>query len=175
MQRTAGVGSGQNLARQLAAVVIERHVEELRAHPRTLSRRALPAAKERAEIGKTHRLRRRPAEQPRAEQAERDSHHQFAAKTGIGRHRKRQDAAAQPDRTREHGRIGRTKHLQQEIKNDNGDDAGNQCRHGDNIIASAPKSMPAEAQGDHFIWPISLAAPPPAFDISSSAARPPAA
>ena len=81
-------------------------------------------------------------------------------------------------RARQHDRIGRAKHLQQRIEQDNGDDAGDQGGHGCNIVASAAKSMRSaavESGRDHFIWPSSLAAPLPVFDSRSSASRPPAA
>ena len=51
------------------------------------------------------------------------------------------DAAHDLDPAREHDRIGRTKHLQQQVEKDNGDDAGNQGWHGSNIATPAPKSM----------------------------------
>ncbi len=84
---------------------------------------------------------RRPAEQSRAEDAERDRHRQFAPQPGEGRDRQRDDAAADLEQPRKHDRIGCTKHLQQQVKQDNGDDAGNQGWHGPNIVAPAAKSM----------------------------------
>ena len=71
------MGPGHDLAVELSAVVIERHVEELRAHPRGLSRRAL-AAEHAADIGKARHAKRRPAEQSGGENVERDRDHQFA-------------------------------------------------------------------------------------------------
>ena len=73
--------------------------------------------------------------------AERNSYRKFAAQAGKGRDRQRNDAAHDLDPAREHDGIGCTKHLQQQVKQDNGDDAGNQGWHGVNIVASAPKSI----------------------------------
>src|SRR6478609_10300692 len=157
--------------------MIEIHLEKLRSHARGLAPRALRAAEYPSYIEAT-RPERRPAKQPCSENAERDRHREFAPQPGEGRDRQRHDAAHDLDRAREHDGIGRTKHLQQQIENDNGDDAGNQGWHGSSITASAPKSMcPARSQSkcDHFIWPISAAAPLVVFDSRSSASRPPAA
>ena len=84
---------------------------------------------------------RRPAEQPRAEDAKRDRDGKLAPEAGEGRDRKRHDAAADLDGARQHGGIGRAKHLQQRIEQDNGDDAGDQGCHVFNIVRSAAKSM----------------------------------
>ena len=69
---------------------------------------------------------RRPAQQPGAEDTERDRNRQFALEAGKGGDRERHDAAADLDGARQHGRIGRAKHLQQRIEKNNGDDAGDQ-------------------------------------------------
>src|SRR4051812_50074847 len=195
----AGIRPVHDLARQRAAVMIEAHVEILRAHARGLSRRTLrSAAEDRADIAEPRHSDRRPAEQSRAKNAKGDRHRQLPSETGKGRNSQRDNAADELDHARKHDGIGRTKHLQQRIKNDNSDDAGNQSWHRSNIIALAAKCMAAvssprrddAASGlgqtgpetglgggltDHFIWPISLAAPLPVFDSFSSASRPPAA
>ena len=75
------------------------------------------------------------------EDAERNSYRKFAAQAGKGRDRERNDTAHDLDAAREHDRIGCTKHLQQQVEQDNGDDAGNQGRHGFNIVTSASKSI----------------------------------
>ena len=122
--------------------MIEAHVEKLRAHARSLSRRALRAAAEDPpDTAEATRPERRPAEQAGAEDAERNSYRKFAAQAGKGRDRQRNDAAHDLDAAREHDRIGCTKHLQQQVEQDNGDDAGNQGWHGFNIVTSAPKSI----------------------------------
>src|ERR1700735_4177548 len=123
--------------------MIEGHIEKLRAYPRPLSRRAFSAQapEHPRDIGETRRPERRPAEQPRAENAERDGDGEFAPDAGKSRDRQRQYAADDLDRARQHSRIGRTKHLQQRIEQDNGDDAGDQSRHELNIGGSAAKSM----------------------------------
>ena len=95
-------------------------------------------------------------------------------KPGIGGNRQRHDAADDLDRARQHRRIGGAEHLQQQIKNDNGNDAGNERRHGSIIVMSAAKSMAVgQALADHFIWLSSAAAP--LLRDSLSASRPPAA
>src|ERR1700686_1524489 len=138
-----GKRPGHDLARKFAAVVIENHIENLRADPRPLSRRALRtcAPKQAADIAESGCPERRPAEQPRAEDAERDCYRKLALDAGKGRTRKRHDAAANLDRAREHNRVGCAKHLQQRVKKNNSDDAGDQCGHSSNIVTSGAKSM----------------------------------
>src|ERR1700737_1965846 len=138
----AGMGPGHDLARELAAVVIEDHIDKLRADPRCLSRRARASTSEyRADIGETRCPERRPAQQPRTEDAERDGYRKLALGAGEGGDRERHNAAADLDRAGKHDRIGRTKHLQQRVKKNDGDDAGDQGRHVPNIGSSAAKSM----------------------------------
>src|SRR4029079_1389358 len=136
-----GIRPVHDPARELAAVVIEAHVEKLRAHTRSLPRRTLPAAPEEPPDAEATWPERRPAEQAGAEDAERNSYRKFAAQAGKGRDRQRDDAAHDLDAARVHDGIGCTKHLQQQVKQDNGDDAGNQGWHDFNIVASAPKSI----------------------------------
>src|SRR5260370_20506233 len=94
----AGIRPVDDLTSELAAVVIEAHVEILRAHARGLPRRTLgAAAKNAADIAKSRCPERRPAEQPRAEDAERNRHRQFAFQAGKGGHRQRDNAAADLD------------------------------------------------------------------------------
>src|SRR6476659_590403 len=83
--------------------MIERHIEELRPDPRSLSRRALRtcAAKQPADIAEATWAEWRPAEQARAENAERDCHREFALDAGKGRERKSHNAAANLDWPRE--------------------------------------------------------------------------
>src|SRR5258706_6755411 len=140
----AGIWPGHDLALEFAAVVIEGHVEKLRADPRPLSRRALcaKAPEHRADISESRRAERRPAQQPRAEEAERDCHRELTLDAGKGGGRKRDNAAADLDRACKHNRVGCTKHLQQRVKNNNGDDAGDQGSHEFYIVGSAVKSMP---------------------------------
>src|SRR5437879_1449834 len=106
----AGIRPGHDLALEFAAVVIEPHVEKLRAHPRGLSWRALCACatEHRADIAEPG-PERRPAEQPRAEDAERDRHRKFALDAGKGGDRERYHTAADLDHAGQHHRVGRTK------------------------------------------------------------------
>src|ERR1035437_2075363 len=139
----AGIWPGHDLAAQIAAVVIERHVEKLRADLRRLSRRALraSASEHPSDIAEARCAERRPAEQPRAKDAERDCDRELTLDAGKGGNRERHHAAADLDGARKHDRIGRTKHLQQRIEKNNGDDAGDQGRHEFNIVRSGTKSM----------------------------------
>src|SRR5436309_10670958 len=123
--------------------MIEQHIEKLRSDPRRLSRRALRtcAAEQPADIAEPTCSERRPAKQPRAEDAERDCYRKLALDAGKGCDRKRHNAAANLDRARKHNRVRCAKHLQQRVKKDNSNDAGDQCGHLSNIVASAAKSM----------------------------------
>src|SRR5258707_4390733 len=117
-------------------------MKKLGAKTRVLSRRArVGAPKHPADVTEPGCPERRPAKQRRAEDAERDCHRKLTLGAGEGRDRKRHDAAADLDRAREHNRVGRAKHLQQRVKKDNSDDAGDQCGHLTNIMASGSKSM----------------------------------
>src|SRR5260370_16775055 len=83
----AGIRPGHDLAREPAAVVIEDHIDKLGADPRGLSRRACTSASEyRAEIGETRCPERRPAQQPRAEDAERHGDRKLALGPREGAH-----------------------------------------------------------------------------------------
>src|SRR3954447_3795982 len=114
------MGPGHDPAGKPTAVVIERHVEKLRADLRGLSRGAFGAGSEQAaELAETRCAERRPAEQTRAEDAERDRYRQVTLDTRKRGHGERYHAAADLDRAREHNRIRRTKHLQQEVEQDN--------------------------------------------------------
>src|SRR5436309_12351302 len=123
--------------------MIEQHIEKLRSDPRRLSRRALRtcAAEQPADIAEPTCSERRPAKQPRAEDAERDCYRKLALDAGKGCDRKRHNAPANLDRARKHNRVGCAKHLQQRVKKDDSNDAGDQCGHLSNIVASAAKSM----------------------------------
>src|SRR6266481_2596025 len=130
-------------AGQLARVVIERHVEELRADLGRLPGRASRArAKQRADIAEDRGSERRPTEQPRAEHADRDRDRELAPHADEGGKRQRHQTAGNLEGARQRGRIGRAEHLQQQIKNDNGDCARNQGWHTANIVALAAKNMP---------------------------------
>jgi hypothetical protein len=111
-------------AGQFAAVMVEAHVEEVRAHPRALSRRAL-ATEQAADGRKARGAERRPAKQAGAENAEWNGNRELAPHARIRGHRQRHDAADDLDRARQHRRISGAEHLQQQIEQDNGDDAGN--------------------------------------------------
>src|SRR5205807_6918945 len=85
VERTPGIRSVHDPARQFAAVVIEAHIEKLRADARGLPRRTLPAAAEDpADIAEATRPEGRPAEQARAEDPERDRNRELAAQPGEG-------------------------------------------------------------------------------------------
>src|SRR6202035_4149851 len=133
----SGVRPGHDLARKSAAVMIERHVEELGADARGLPGRTLSTAEQPADTREARRSERRPAQQTRAKDAERDGDGEFAPKAGKGGDRERHHTAADLDHAGKHNRIGCTKHLQQGIENDYGEDTGNQGRHGLNIVRSA--------------------------------------
>src|SRR5262249_2797300 len=94
-----------------------------------------------ADIAEARRLERRPAKQPRAENAERDRDRKLALQADKSGDRQRDDAADDLDGARERERIGRAKHLQHQIKNENGDSARNQSWHSSNIVALAAKIM----------------------------------
>src|ERR1700676_2579457 len=123
--------------------MIQNHMKKGRGAPRGVPRRGLRAGapKPPADIAESGYAERRPAEQARPEDAERNCYRKLALDAGKGRDRKRYDTAANLDRAREHDRVGRAKHLQQRVKNNNSDDAGDQCRHSFNIVASTAKSM----------------------------------
>src|SRR5438270_4210721 len=96
-----GMGAGHDAADEFAAVVIERHLQKLRADLRGLPRRAFAAgAEQSADISKTRGPEWRPAEQPRAENAERDRHRQFTLDAGEGGHCEGHHTAADLDRAR---------------------------------------------------------------------------
>src|SRR3954451_25212996 len=119
----AGIGSVHDLAAQFAAVVIERHVEKSRADPRTLPRRTprASAPEHRSDISEAGCTERRPTEQPRAEKADRDGDCKSSLEAGKGGDRERHYSAADLDAARKHDRIGRAKHLQHRIQENNGD------------------------------------------------------
>src|SRR2546430_8619964 len=98
--------------------MIEHHIEKLRPDPGRLSRRAprTCAAKQPGDIAEPTWPEWRPAEQPRAEDAERDCHRELALDAGKGCDRKRHNAAANLDRARKHHGVGCAKHLQQRVK-----------------------------------------------------------
>src|SRR5256885_14466649 len=104
----ASIGSVHDLAAQFATVVIERHVEKSRADPRTLPRRTprASASEHRADISKAGCAERRPTEQPRAENPDRDGDCKFSLEAGKGGNGERYHPAANLDAARKHDRIG---------------------------------------------------------------------
>src|SRR5437868_14751956 len=98
-----------DLSVQIAGVMVEDHVEELRSHPRRLTRRLLGSRKE------TRRPEWRPAEQPCAEDSERDRHCKLAANTDKGSDAKRGNPATDLDPARDHGRARLAQQLQHKV------------------------------------------------------------
>src|ERR1700736_6008417 len=92
-----------DLAPELTAVVVEAHVEKLRAHARTLPRRALRAAAEYGpDIAESGGPERRPAEQPGTEDAKRYRNRKLSPEAREGGNRQGDDTAADLDGAREH-------------------------------------------------------------------------
>jgi len=81
------VPAGQNVAAHRAAVVVEFHFQERRAHPRDLTRTLLRAPKERRPE------RRYPAQQAKTKDSDRNRDCDLAAKEEKGAEEQRGDAA----------------------------------------------------------------------------------
>src|SRR5436305_8571272 len=98
----ASIGSVHDLAAQFATVVIERHVEKSRADPRTLPRRTprASASEHRPDVSEARCAERRPTEQPRAENADRDGDCKFSLEAVKGGNRERHHSAADLDGAR---------------------------------------------------------------------------
>src|SRR5215212_2353075 len=150
-----GIRSVDDLAAQIPAIVIERHVEKLRPDPRVLPWRTFraSASEQSADIAETGCAEWRPAEQPSTENANRNCDGKFPFEAGKGGDRKRHDPSAHLDAARKHDRISRTKHLQQRIQKNDGYDAGDEGKHRFNIVASAGKSRRSSRRraGAHLI------------------------
>ena len=76
------MGSGGDAPCHLAALVIERHLQILRANLRALAGRSRTDARE--QIADAAGAKRRPAQQTGAENADRDGDRQLAAETDKG-------------------------------------------------------------------------------------------